>query len=454
MQLANAGIGWQSAVSAQTLFQGRCTPEECLQLVEVSRKLQLPGHREEAVLPRWRLLREVLGASPEQAHQVLMLERRFWSQPLEKSLLPRHAYLMARGLPHGTRLLRFRRVSLRRLLIEPKSDAQFATAVASMRRCQNSAAEIAAEFDAFARAFRRGGLDAARSGDAGMLRLLHSHGLSASDERDSRNVSAMHYAAGHGHTDCVAFLCDAGISTGDRASDGATPLHWAVAGCRLLSTRRMAEGSSSRTQRREGPPARYGFGTGGHLHTARWLVRHGADPGATTRDGNSIVHWCAWAGGETMLRWLCFDLGLEAGVHALNAKGCSAAHWAASGGDLAVCRLLADECGVDFSASNFEGNTPLTKAIEHGREDVVLWLLQAGRCERGRGVADAAGYAARLSMRRSATDATHRISEAMQSYLLAMYYLRRAAEARDVGGVTWEEEGEMFSKLDMERVSF
>jgi ankyrin repeat protein len=417
---SRACAGWPSPVCSPSLFPGRPSTAEQLHIVELSRTLQLPEHREEALLPRWRLLRHILGATDEQAHAVLMLEKRFWSHPIEKSLLPRHAYLMSRGLPHGARLLRFRRTGLRALLLEPKSDTQFASAVASLRRCRDSAADITADFDAFSRAFRRGALDAARSGDVGMLRLLHSHGWSACDERDRRNVSAMHYAAGHGHTECVAFLREAGISTDDRDADGATPLHWAVAGCRLLPMGRQANRSGTK-RHVDGPPARHGFGTGGHLDTARWLVRHGADPRATTRDGNSIVHWCAWAGGEPMLRWLCFDLGLKAGVHALNAKGCSAAHWAASGGDLAVCRLLAEECGVGFSLPNHEGNTPLTKAIQHEREEVVLYLLQAGRCERGRGAADAAGYAARLSVRHSATEATHRISEMMQSYLLAMY---------------------------------
>jgi ankyrin repeat protein len=109
-------------------------------------------------------------------------------------------------------------------------------------------------------------------------------------------------------------------------------------------------------------------------------------------------------------------------VHSLNHKGCSAAHWAASGGDLDVCRALAEIHGVDFATANSEGNTPLTKAIEHGREPVVEWLLTSGRCEQA--VAKAAGYAARLAARHSADESTNEISELMQSYLLAQYYLR------------------------------
>ena len=53
------------------------------------------------------------------------------------------------------------------------------------------------------------------------------------------------------------------------------------------------------------------------------------------------------------------------------------AHWAASGGDEAICRLLAREHGVDFltaAARNAEGNTPLSKAVAQGRADVASWL--------------------------------------------------------------------------------
>jgi len=38
-----------------------------------------------------------------------------------------------------------------------------------------------------------------------MLRLLSAHGWSET-ERDARGVSALHYAAGHGHMDCAALL--------------------------------------------------------------------------------------------------------------------------------------------------------------------------------------------------------------------------------------------------------
>ena len=59
----------------------------------------------------------------------------------------------------------------------------------------------------------------------------------------------------------------------------------------------------------------------------------------------------------------------------------------------------------------------------------MRWLLESGRCEPT--VFDAAGYAARLAARHSATDATDRISEMLQSYLLAKHYVAAQAHAAE-----------------------
>ena len=62
----------------------------------------------------------------------------------------------------------------------------------------------------------------------------------------------------------------------------------------------------------------------------------------------------------------------------------------------------------------------------------VRWLLVSGRCEHT--LAEAAGYAARLAARHAAEDTTDRISEMMQSYLLAQYYLKQQQQATSMPG--------------------
>jgi ankyrin repeat protein len=379
----------------------------------------------------------------------------YWSVPLQKTLLPRHAFLTARRRGHFIQS----EEALSRLLLRPKSDAQFAEAVCSTVDDEEEeeeqgacCADVLDDYTTFAKTFRKGGLEAARTGDVVVLAALYAHGYDPCEDRDRNGASALHYAAGHGHVECCALLCkheNGGLHVDDRAADGATPLHWAVAG---VTSRRAESGE------------RHGFGTGGHRSTTEWLIRHGADVRATTLDGNSVVHWCAWAGQKKLLAWLAAqvnrrqpsgedapsleslpteathvrsaslrDSAASQMMRALNHKGCSAAHWAASGGDLETCIALAEEYGVDFSEPNIEGNTPLTKAIEHGREPVVTWLLTSGRCETA--VGEAAGYAARLAARHSADDVTERVSELLQSYLVARHYLQCKRDAAAMASV-------------------
>ena len=415
-----ATAGWQSAQTAHFFDAATCaTSEEKLVLAA------LPDWAASEALPRLRFARKILCADDFALQSLIDDCPHFWSVPLHKTLLPRHAFLaMHTELRHGSEL---HSNDLDRLLLQPKSDAQFADALCKASRRTDHAA-MCDDFTTFARSFRKGGLEAARTGDVAMLRALRSHGWCAALARDRNGASALHHAAGHGHADCCEQLVHFhGLNIDDRATDGATPLHWAVCGVR---TRRSGGGAHCIDD-----SSSAGFGTGGHPSTASWLVRHGARVDATTHAANSVLHWCAWAGQLPLMRWLAGQLRESPqSMHALNSKGCSAAHWAASGGDVGVCRLLAEEFGVDFSRPNHEGNTPLTKAIEHGREGVVRWLLSSGRCEAA--VAEAAGYAARLAVRHRATDVTDRIAECLQAYLLAQHHLRqqRSLGEADVAG--------------------
>ena len=69
----------------------------------------------------------------------------------------------------------------------------------------------------------------------------------------------------------------------------------------------------------------------------------------------------------------------DADPHARNDNGFTAAHWAASGGHLDVCKYLHDEMGLEFAgekAKNSEGETPLSCALSYGRSDVVDWIAK------------------------------------------------------------------------------
>jgi ankyrin repeat protein len=64
----------------------------------------------------------------------------------------------------------------------------------------------------------------------------------------------------------------------------------------------------------------------------------------------------------------------ETGVS--NRNGCVVAHWAASGGNLDVCKYLAGVANVNFDVENYARNTPLSHAVAYGRTSVAKWLRE------------------------------------------------------------------------------
>ena len=81
--------------------------------------------------------------------------------------------------------------------------------------------------------------------------------------------------------------------------------------------------------------------------------------------------WAAWSRTLDVVKLLVRN---RADTTVRNRNGCSVAHWAASGGDLSVCRYLHEMAGVDFTTPNSAGNTPLSHAVAYGRVEVVQWL--------------------------------------------------------------------------------
>jgi Ankyrin repeats (3 copies)/Ankyrin repeats (many copies) len=203
-----------------------------------------------------------------------------------------------------------------------------------------------------------------------LLELILSHGGNAYARDVRRGVSLLHWAAGAGNLSCVQLLLSKFFNSGDpymEASadrggvwlrtdrDGATPLHWAAAGANAKE-----------------------FGTGGHFDVCEYLIsqvhpheRKEYVNVGTAGDGNTPLMWAAWSGTLATVQLL---MRYRADPTRINKNGCSVSHWAASGGNLQVCKYLHDVVNVDFSAPNHGGNTPLTHAVAFGRADVVRWL--------------------------------------------------------------------------------
>ena len=78
---------------------------------------------------------------------------------------------------------------------------------------------------------------------------------------------------------------------------------------------------------------------------------------AVTGDGNSVLMWAAWSKSFDVVK-LLLDSGADTQLR--NKKGCTVPHWVASGGDLEICKYLAEEALVDVDVVNYNGNSPLS----------------------------------------------------------------------------------------------
>ncbi|KAL3791595.1 hypothetical protein HJC23_012185 [Cyclotella cryptica] len=208
---------------------------------------------------------------------------------------------------------------------------------------------------------------------ADMVAILLDHGANYA-EHDDWGSTVLHWAAGTGNIKAMETLIekleqdeeafggdvrDVLWSTCASCSitrDGATPLHWAACGV-------------SNTQ----------FGCGGHADVCRFLLRKADEKkqslaNAMTSSGNSPLMWACWSGSLDVAK-LLIAAGADPKVR--NDNGISAAHWAASGGNVELCKYLHDDLGLEFlgvDAKDKEGKTPLDIAMSFGRADVVHWI--------------------------------------------------------------------------------
>jgi uncharacterized membrane protein len=322
--------------------------------------------------PKMRFLKETLGAHPLN----VQVPPQYFGSPLERTLAPRHAFLVYTGLPHGRALFETPSSTVggdantticgdtnattlwHDFLLSCRKTKRFAALCQSWQRAQGCPVTVTPKMiEAFDFLFGRGLLPATRNTlvqddntwpidhinitNSQLIRLMIQHGAPVL-ERDQRGVSLLHWAAGTGNVNALQELLphfpDKIWTMTER--DRATPLHWAAAG----------------TTAQE-------FGTGGHVEICRALLDHVPAVSAKsyvnhlTLDGNSALMWAAWSGTLGTVKMLVQN---RADANVTNRHGCSVAHWAASGGNVDVCRYLAETAGVDFTAPNHGGNTLYT----------------------------------------------------------------------------------------------
>jgi ankyrin repeat protein len=400
--------------------------------------------------PKMRFLKDCLGGGvasidSKSSIQVLdpklksLLPASIWGARFERTIAPRHAFLVHLGLPFGRMLwddatndVGGSSSLLEEFLLMHRKPKQFAAMCNDWRKkygasnIDNNLPITSEQVVAFDKLFQRGILSAARddsnyvypdydSNDATnknkppslldtanvtsaqLVTYLIQHGANAY-ETDVRGASLFHWAAGCGNLEGLKELVDccnkrkAGSESNSQLSspgysaallwkasrDDAIPFHWAAAGA--------------------GPKE---FGTGGHVDVCNYLLSICSQAeqqsiitqrkliNARTKDGNSVLMWSAWSGSLDIVKLLVRN---RAETEVSNRNGCTVAHWASSGGDLAVCKYLATMANVNFDVENYAGNTCLSHAVAYNRGSVAQWLRDEMRVE------DAGNNAENLAM--------------------------------------------------------
>ena len=316
----------------------------------------------------------------------------YFGARLEKTIAPSHAFLVYMDLPHGLPLLVEKTANKKgrsttrwqEFMLSCRRTKQFCALCNEWQREKEEKSNdsmppsriTSGQIEAFQFIFGRGLLAAARDElvqsnntwplehinitSKEILQLLIQHGANPL-ERDTRGTTLLHWAAGTGNLEAfetlLPYFPEKLLSKTER--DGATPLHWACAGANSKE-----------------------FGTGGHYELCQYLLSQCEKEMAIstkqlvneqTKDGNTPLMWAAWSSSLDTVKLMVRH---RAKWDLCNRNGCTVAHWAASGGNLEVCKYLGEIVGVDFFAPNHGGNTPLTHAVAFGRLDVVQWLRE------------------------------------------------------------------------------
>ncbi|CAE7443131.1 unnamed protein product [Symbiodinium sp. CCMP2456] len=188
-------------------------------------------------------------------------------------------------------------------------------------------------------------LEAARTGDVTTLEGLLREGWQPfrAASLDKHGASALDWAAGNGHMECVDLLLtvDAGHALKATRRDGRGAFHWAA--------------------------------QGGHNSVLQRLLQCKVHPDARTTAGVTMMMFASYGG---HIETCDFLLRQRADLWLQNAYGCDAGHFAAMGGDVAICRWLLQQ-GMCFTRPQRSGHTALDKAMEFEQEDVINYLARA-----------------------------------------------------------------------------
>lgn len=171
----------------------------------------------------------------------------------------------------------------------------------------------------------------------------------ALNARDSRGLTALHWATIKGFGNVIQTLVESGASLNIIDEQGRTPLHLAVSALEIYQS--YEERKFCRDM-------------------VRYFLEHGANPNVGDEYGTCPLHLAAQLGDEEMLNLL---VSYGASVHVRDNEGESAIFYAIRGPHISMVTKLVEEHKIDLLARNEDGETPAEYCKALG--DMVLFRL-------------------------------------------------------------------------------
>ncbi|CAE6358746.1 unnamed protein product, partial [Rhizoctonia solani] len=186
---------------------------------------------------------------------------------------------------------------------------------------------------------------AAQRGDVPLLQSLISRGLASAADRDSQNVTPLHWAAINAQLAACEYLIQAGAEVdavgGELVS---TPLQWAA--------------------------------RNGYIYIIQLLLQHGADPSICDAQGYNTLHLVTHSSGVMAVLYMLQHLD-KAPIDSQDSAGHTALMWAAYQGDALSVDLLLKH-GAKVSAVDAVGLTPLHWSVVRGNRMCIRRLVESG----------------------------------------------------------------------------
>jgi ankyrin repeat protein len=184
---------------------------------------------------------------------------------------------------------------------------------------------------------------AAQRGDVQHIRELIESGSAKATDRDSQNITALHWAAINAQVAACRYLLDQGAEVDALGGDlVATPMQWAA--------------------------------RNGYLYVIQLLIARNADPTITDSQGYNTLHLVTHSSSIMPLLYL---LHQPIGVDSRDSQGHSSLMWAAYQGDALSVDLLLKH-GANPNTQDDAGLTPLHWAVVRGNRTCIRRLVEKG----------------------------------------------------------------------------